>query len=280
MRNYWSIGKFSDWLRGKPKLDSGTCEEWRDWRRDAKAAHPFRYWLAEEGLDAVQDFVRWPIERINDVRYYLNNRFASRTHTLTSHSLEKGRWHEFEKRLLHCAFDELVNFVEIEKAWMTVCWNEEASEQFNTPWWRKNWWGRWFVQWRSPEAGLHHLAWEMELKNIEWVDPTDPIYGTPTPQATSAKEQLALYYWWKHVRPHRTDPHDYSGWNDYCEERRLAVEAAGGEDSDYIFSEDPPKDKERTRKMLDLCHQLEENYAKEDEEMLIRLIKVRQHLWT
>lgn len=280
MRSYWSIGKFADWLRGTPKLEMGTGEEWRDWRKAAKTSHPFRYWLAEEALDNIQDFVRWPIERINDVRYYLNNRFSSRTHTMTSFSLEKGKWHEFETRLLHSAFDELVNFIEIEKAWMTVCWNDEARKQFNPPWWRKNYWGRWLVRWRSPEAGVHHLNWEMELKNIEWFDSSDPRYGLPTPQAESAKEQWQLYYWWKYVRPLRVDPHDYSGWSDYCEEGRCKAEENGEDAFDNMLCENPAEDRARIDKMLKLCNQLEENYAKEDEEMLIRLVKIRQHLWT
>lgn len=280
MRSYWSIGKFADWVRGTPKLKMGTGDEWRDWRKTAKTEHPFRFWLAEDALDGVQDFVRWPVERINDVRYYLNNRFSSRTHAMTSSTLEKGKWHEFETRLLHCTFDELVNFIEIEKAWIHVCWNDEAREKFHTPWWRKRWWGRWFVQWRCPEAGLEYLNWEMELKNTDWVDPTDPEYGLSTPQAKAAKEQWKLYYWWKYVRPLRVDPHDYSGWSDYCEERRVGVEKEGGDSLDHIFCENPKEDRTRIDKMLNLCHKLEENYANEDEEMLIRLVKIRQHLWT
>lgn len=275
MRNYWTCSKFADWLRGTPKLYAGTGEEWDQWTSNAKRTNPLRYWMAETALGKLDDAFHWLPERINDVRYYLNNRFSSRTHTLTSSSLERGKWHEFETRLLHCSFDELVNFVEIEKAWIHVCWNDEARAKFNTPWWRKNWWGRWLVQWRCPESGIEYLKWEMSLKNTEWVDPADPEYGLPTPQAVAAKEQWALYYWWKHVRPLRVDPHDYSGWTAHCEQER--------DEGKSILSScntRTPEEEQKIRKMLDMCSRLEENYAKEDEEMLIRLVKIRQHLWT
>jgi hypothetical protein len=32
MKNYWSCSKFADWLRGMPKLEAGTIEEWNAWK--------------------------------------------------------------------------------------------------------------------------------------------------------------------------------------------------------------------------------------------------------
>ena len=53
MRNhYWTCSKFADWLRGSPKGGAKTSGEWRKWEIEAKSAHPIRWWLAEEGLDA------------------------------------------------------------------------------------------------------------------------------------------------------------------------------------------------------------------------------------
>jgi hypothetical protein len=54
--NYWSCTPFADWVRGTRKLKSGTSEEWYDWNSKAKGYNPVRYWLAEEGLDKLQDF--------------------------------------------------------------------------------------------------------------------------------------------------------------------------------------------------------------------------------
>lgn len=51
---YWSCSKFADWLRGTPKINLGTSEEWNAWRKTAKEKK-VRYWLTEEGLDFLKD---------------------------------------------------------------------------------------------------------------------------------------------------------------------------------------------------------------------------------
>ena len=120
MRNYWSCTKFADWLRGTAKPDSATGKGWDDWRKIAASSHKFRYWLAEEGLDAIQSFVMWPTDKLYDIKYWLVNRFSTKTHALTSSTLERGQWHDLDSRILFCLFDELVNFVETEKAHIHV----------------------------------------------------------------------------------------------------------------------------------------------------------------
>ena len=57
---YWSCTPFADFIRGTKKLSAGTAEEWDDWTTTAQMKHNFRYWLAEEALGHVQDFVTWP----------------------------------------------------------------------------------------------------------------------------------------------------------------------------------------------------------------------------
>lgn len=87
---YWSCSKFADWLRGTPKPFSGTAEEWNAWGKMAKTKK-FRYWLAEEGLDYLENVLCWPTNRINDMRCYISNRWISKSHALTS-NLERGKW--------------------------------------------------------------------------------------------------------------------------------------------------------------------------------------------
>ena len=275
--HYWTIGKFADWLRGTKCIPSGTSEEWNTWTRLAKTAHPFRYWLVETALHKAQDVVCYVPDKINDVRYYLNNRYTAKTHALTS-TLKRGQWHEFGERLLHCSFDSFVDFIEIETAWNHVMWgDEELRVKYNLPWWRKQWYTRWFMEWRCPEAAIAHLEWEMTLKyNEDWFDKNDPKYGQPTHQAEAAKEKWALYYWWKHVRPQRADPYEYCGWTAYCDEREAAAD-----ERHWIFDDnEPPRDRERSRVILDAMTVLEKQFADEDEEMLIRLVKLRNSLWT
>jgi hypothetical protein len=279
MKNYWTCSKFADWVRGTPVGGAKSSEEWDEWRAKAKIKK-FRYWLAETGIGFVQEVVSYIPEKINSFRYYLNNRFVVRSNSLTAHKddIKPGEWRDLSHRILPCLFNELVDFVEIECAWINVCFSEEKYKKFKTPFWRKNWYFRWFVQWRSPEAGIDYLVWASGLKFDEsmYVKPEDKNYNKPTPQAEGAKEILALYYWWKNTYKKRPDVYEVSGWSDYCNKKRE-------EDSDggWIFSKEKTKEEQKqVQKMLKDIRKLEAQYEKEEEEMMIRLIKVRDSLWT
>lgn len=279
MRNHWSCSKFADRLRGTPKLSAGSSKEWRDWDASAKAAHPVRYWLAEEGLDKLQDILMWPIDRLHSIKYYFNNRWITRTHTLTAHprDIPRGEWREYGNRILPCLFNELVNFVEIDQAAMNIIWDEAARKKYKAPWWSFGWFR--VRIWRSAEAGIEYLKWAASLTNEEWLDPADKHLAEPTGQAIAAKEILELYHWWTVVRPDRPDPHDASGWSEWCEHRRSKFET-GDVLSFLDSSNDTPEEKFRTSHILDRCHEIEQKYEDEDTDMLIRLIKIRDHLWT
>lgn len=274
--NYWSCSKFADWLRGSDKPNAATSKEWREWQKNSKKSHPFRYWLAEKGLNLVQDTISWPIDRLYDIKYYINNRWVTKTHCLTAHprDIEPGTWCDVGNRFLPCLFNELVDFVEIEQAWHYVMFSRDNQVKYKTPWWAKGWF-RWRT-WRCPEAGVAYLKWASSLSADEsWgLNPGDEGYGVLTHQARSAREILELYTWWKEVYPNRPDPMDASGWTDYCEKQRELSE-------DNIFwDEETDNDREKTQKLLNTCSDIEERYHKEDEEMLIRLIKIRRSLWT
>jgi hypothetical protein len=278
MRNYWSCTKFADWVRGTPKGGAKTIEDWDQWRNEAERYNPVRYWIAEELLDNIQGIFLYIPERLNDVRYYINNRWVSKAHALTAHprDIRPGHWSDLGNRFLPCLFNELVNFVEVEQAWHYVMWNDEERKKFKTPWWRSGWL-RWRT-WRCPEAGLDYLRWASDLVMNEdmGLEPTDELYGKPTNQALAAREIIELYTWWTTTYRNRPDPYDASGWTAYCEASRAAN---GGK-----LSWNSSKDSAELRKMGDKAHKLlrkiEADYEAEDEAMMIRLIKVRQSLWT
>jgi hypothetical protein len=277
MKNrYWSCSKFADWIRGTPKIDSGTCEEWNAWERQAKKKK-IRYWLAEDGLDHLQSFVVSPIEALNTMRFYFVNRWISKTHALTS-NLKRGQWHDLDTRLLHSVFDALVDFVEVETAWLHIACSKEARAQYQAPWHQ-----RFFRRriWRCPEAGVAHLEWAGGLVNDEdWMDKNDPDFGNPTSQALAATEVLALYRWWKVDYPKRPDPHEVSGWSALCNERQAAARERGDDSWTLLTDERTDEERERTRKVLDATHAIQEQYDQEDTAMLVRLVKVRHALWT
>jgi len=277
---YWSCTKFADWIRGTPKQESLTAEGWRDWGKEAKEAHPVRYWIAEELLDNIQNFLYWPIDQLYDIKYYVNNRFISKTHQLTAHrkNIKPGQWCDVGNRFLPCLFNELVNYVEVELAWWHLMWEgKEERKKYVAPWWRFGWWN--MRLWRSPQAGLDNLKWQSELvwKEDE-CEPGSPNIGKPTYQAEKAIEILALYKWWTEVYPNRPDPHDASGWTEYCNRKRII----NGDKGLSFFCDDTISDELREfgKKALDKSYEIEQKYEAEDEEMMIRLIKIRQSLWT
>jgi len=253
----------------------GTSEEWDDWTTAAQMKHNFRYWLAEEALGHIQDFVTWPARKLNDIRYYINNRWVSRSHSLTAHprDIKPGSWCDVGNRILPCLFNELVDFVEIEQAWHHCLWSDDMKTKYNVPWYRKGWL-RWRT-WRCPEAGMEYLRWAETLTNAEFLDDDKKHEAEPTYQAKAAKEIIELYTWWTVTYRARPDPYDASGWTEYCEASRLAN---GGKLS---FSGDKsPELKKMSDKAHKLLQKIEAQYEKEDEAMMIRLIKIRNSLWT
>lgn len=261
-KNYWSCSKFANWIRGSDKPNSLSGLGWKNWRKESQKAHPFRFWLAEEFLSHAQDFVNWPMNRLYGIKYYLINRYVSRTHAMTS-NLSRGQWHEFEERMLHSLFDELVNFVEIEQAHLYMIHDSEEREKYKVPWHARGWWR--MRVWRCPEAGLDHLRWAASLTNDDNI--------TPSHQAIAAQEQLVLYHWWKVIRPQRLDPYKASGWSDYCEQ-------CADDGAFLIFHPKLPSEQKKVDDIMERMRVMEEQHDEEDESMLIRLIKIRQSLWT
>ena len=275
--HYWTCSKFADWIRGTAKLSAGTSEEWDAWTTRAQMKHNFRYWLAEEGLDYLQTIVYYIPDKLNDVRYYINNRFVSRSHSLTAHArdIRPGSWSDVGNRFLPCMFNELVDFVEIEQAWHHCMWSDDAKTKFDVPWYRSGWL-RWRT-WRCPQAGLAYLTWAsgLVIDKDMGAEPGSDGYGEPTYQATAAKEIIALYTWWTETYRNRPDPYEASGWTAVCEASR----AANGGRLHFGTEKDPVL-KKASDKAHKLLQKIEKAYEAEDEAMMIRLIKIRQSLWT
>jgi hypothetical protein len=276
--HYWTCSKFADWLRGTTKLKAGTSEEWHEWEDRAKAAYPIRWWLAEEGLDHIQKFVYYIPDRLNDIRYYINNRWVSHSHRLTAHprDIKPGQWQDVGNRFLPCLFNELVDFVEIEQAWHHCMWSDDAKTKFDVPWYRSGWLR--LRTWRCPEAGLEYLRWASNLVMNEdmGLETTDELYGKPTHQAIAAREIIDLYTWWTVTYRNRPDAYEASGWTAYCEASR----SANGGRLSWSSSKDSAELRKMGNKAHKLLRKIESDYEKEDEQMMIRLIKIRQSLWT
>jgi len=219
----------------------------------------------------VQDFVTWPKRKVGDMRNYITNRYVSKTHALTS-KLKKGQYYEYEHRLLHCVFQSLVDYVEIEEAWMQVGWGEDDSKYKST---RRFWW----QEWRCPEAGVDRLKWTASLVCDEdmGVDKDSPNYGKPTRQAIHAQEILDIYTWWKITRPARPDPYEASGWSAWND----AQDVKRGDKPRRLFRSDrTAAERKESSRLFKLVGKIEAEYDKEDTDMMIRLVKIRNGMWT
>lgn len=266
---YWSCSKFADWLRGTDKPWAETAEGWNEWEVHAKKDHPTRFWMVETALDKIQDFVYWPANSLHSIKYYINNRWISRAHSLTAHknNIKPGTWMSLGDRFLPCLFNELVDFVEIEQAWRQITFNScENRKKYKAPFY-SNGWFRWRV-WRCPQAGLDYLEWAANLKNDEsgGYSVDDSEWGKPTSQAESAIEIRSLYFWWKNIYINRKLPTELSGWSEFCEQHA---------DDAKLSSFDA-----ESKRILELDTQIGKDQENEDEMMMIRLIKIRASLWT
>lgn len=288
---YWSNSRFATWLQrkatGTTPPTSATLEEWAEWNQKFGKTSPITYWITEVLFDRVQDIIFWPADTWWNILYYINNRFVSKSHYMRT-GLKPGEWHELDTRLLHGMFTELVDFIEIEKAWMQVCFSGEQRKKYNVPFWRSGRLIR-FRRWRCPEAGLHHLEWEMNLREefeglYEGDRELQPDYMKPTAQAEAASIQYELYHWWKNVRPNRPDAGVASGWDQYCEDRENRRQSKALHQPLYtrsvILDILDEQDRKLSSSLLEKMRDIEQQYDEEDERMLIKLIQIRGSLWT
>jgi hypothetical protein len=258
---YWSNGKLAKLILGTSKPSSATAEEWNEWYKVTSEKLPIRFWIAEEGLDYIQDVIMWPYDFAYDVKYYIVNRWIDQSHALVASpsSIKPGTWCDLSDRILFCLLDELVDFVEIEKAHKEIWSTSETRKKHR--WWQV---GKWRTKtFRNPEAGIKYLEWE--------------INETEGSQQKAAQEILDLYLWYKNIHQKRKDVYDESGWYEYCdyiEARKGKLSFLGSDRYDDVYPE------ERIKKIMNMNDDLEIQREKEDTEMLIRLIKIRGHLWT
>lgn len=254
--NYWSNTRFADFVRGCGKPRAGTTAAWEAWEKQARQKHPIRYWIAEEGFDAVQRALHVIPNKWDELGTYLYNRLVSRNHVLRSDELKPGEYYEVSHRMLHCMFDTLVRYVEVESAHGNYEYWREPRPNAAPGTWTSVAMALFGRRWSNPAAGVNRLLWEAELVTDEdyGVEPGDPRYNQPTDQALVAMEVLALYMWWKHTRPSRLDPYADLTSDDVRFPRTITGH-------------------------LDRIAVSDQN-DQEDDEMLVRLARLSRSLWT
>lgn len=271
MRRYFSCSKFICDLRQRFNIDKplyAGFDEWDDWNKATKQAHPYGYFLTEtlpKWLDDVWDLVTSPYY---NTRYYIRNRFIRKTHVMRT-DCPVGEYQDTDSRLLSAMANAVIDFVEIELAYKSAWCVTEASK---TAVWRDG---------RCPDLGLDYLRQEQQMvydDNEGFHEPE--IIGQRHAQAITADEILAIYQWAKD-RPNRADPYDASGWTEYCEECRVAAEAAGKSYFAYNFGKHrDPVMEAKSAEAMKRMREIEISYDDEDTDMLMRIVKIRKHLWS
>lgn len=277
--NYWSCSKFAAWLRSfagvkKPKV--ATRKEWKNWREEFKSKDKFIFWFTEKFLNKLQNFIFWPKDKLDDLYYAINARFKDRYFGMSS-DLNKWQYHEIDTRILHCNFQTLVDFVESESAHMGT-WKD--PKKYGIKWYHRGWFSLFAPKWSNKQAGLDHLNWEMNLRlDEDWFGNYEPTiqeakdngtFGQLTGQALKAKEIYDLYIWWTETRPARPDPFEESGVASYYKDKDV---------DKWLDDINEPISKTK-QECYEIMNKLEEQYEEEDTEMLIKLIKIRNCLWT
>jgi hypothetical protein len=249
----------SDWVEslrrhfGINKPEYAQLGEWDQINARIRQEHPVGWFLTEtlpDWIEAVCEFVTAPYY---NTRYYIRNRFYRKTHQLRT-DCPVGEYWDTDERILTAMANAIIDYVEIELAYKHIwCGSDEVP---NAKW----------KDGRCPELGLKYLEWEQTLD-----DQLLDEYNRSDLQANSAREVKKVYDWAK-ARPTRPDPCQASGWTEYCNKYpHFWKQKHEDATPEQLTASDTASEKLR---------EMEEQYHAEDEDMLIRIIKIRRSLWT
>ena len=227
--------------------------EWDEIDARIRREHPVGWFFTETMPDFIEDAYNLITSPYYSTRYYIRNRFYRKTHQLRT-DCPVGEYWDTDERLLTAMANAIIDYVEIELAYKHMwCGSDEVEN----------------AQWRDgrcPELGLKYLEWEMDLDNPELDE-----YNRADSQANYARE-IKLVYDWAKARPTRPDPHEASGWTAYCAKYPHSWKQK---------TEDvTPEQITESDTAFDKLRKIEAQYEQEDEDMLIRIVKVRKSLWT
>jgi hypothetical protein len=248
-----NLQKLGAWLNYNPP-GSLTSKGWRLFKAEYKENAPIRYWI--------KHYVRMPIRHktmhmYSAVSEYVRYRTYDKYHILDT-GLSPG-YYSVSQQILNVNFNLFKHFIEVEQAWSQYDHTEH-----------RKWWhifvpsGILFRNWSSAELGIKHLEWAASLD-----DPALPLNERCNHQAVAAREMMVLYTWWIN-RPGRKYP-TILGYDN----QQLGMLACIDDDFDKSAA-----DYIEHNMVMDDIGILEKKWDEEDSEMLIRLIKIREALWT
>lgn len=250
--------------------------DWEDWNIETKNTFPWQYFFKETFPDFLRRFKRNLFSPFSNLRIYVYNRFVDGTHVLKT-NLKIGKYYDPEQRMLHGLFSMLVDFVEIDLAsqygWDNPNYQKRKKQ---TLLWRR---------FKSRQMGLAHLDWASSLimdQNMG-VAPNDPKFGQLAGQALAAIEIKKLYLWWiNRLENGQPNYYEISGYNKFLTEIREKYGISDemsllfGKGADLLSEED----KKIMTLILNNTRTLEENEKLVEDDMIVRLVKLRSDLWS
>jgi len=251
-----SIKRFEAWLRYNPPF-SLSARGWRLFNAEYKEVAPIRFWLMKHFKKTYVLPIKWKyIKMIDWIRYRTYDRY---------HIIKTGlppSYYDPSVQMLHVNFNILKDFVEVEQAWSSYSLEERKKAS-----WAEKYIPFYFhfFPFRRPDLGIEYFNWGSTLD-----DPALPPHERSVRQAESSREILALYKWWVEERPARK-PIPSPSYDD----QGLGV--MGCFDADF---DETAKDFEEYNRWLSTNSAQEDKWDDEDQDMLIRLMKVRQSLWS
>lgn len=275
MTDYLNNSKFFNWVRSKvfgiDKPYALGWDEWTEWDDNTKKSQPVAWFFTETVPGVLDKWIEIPHKLVNAPQNYISN-VKYGTHGLFSKSLTRGKWYELDYRMLHSNFDALVDFVEIELAHQRL-YDNESKAKHGIKWYHTAPLFKLFVNDRFPAAGIDYLQWEMSL--------TEDGGGLPTQQAIKANEIMTLYVWWTVIRKQRAEnggASKISGFDAFVNDmtKKYSATPFFGHSRKYMTAQERDKYEE----LQTTTFNLEREWDEEENEMLIRLIKIRRMLWT
>jgi hypothetical protein len=188
-----------------------------------------------------------PFKAIKEAHWWIKYRTTHKYNEIKVTSLKPG-YYDADHVLTHAIFDLLVQFIEFEQAWQYFCCNKE--ELAKVPWYMTE------IQYckkHGRELGLEALEKDIELR-MDLDDNGCQTQGDlqinhEMTQGWCSKEMKEVYLWYKDI--YLKHDQEKRFWAIHNRKISIAERLA-----------------------------LEKFYTDEETEMLIRVIKVRQALWT
>lgn len=254
--------KFKSWMRYNPPA-AADADYWVSFDEEFKENAPVRYFFTKGKFRTVWWKVKHFFENIID---WFRYRTVARYHVVDS-GLPPNYW-DVPELMLYTNFNLLVRYVEDECSALGIWGSENKQERKNLLGWRRHF--PYFIRRHlgkdkefAKKYGLEHLDWEISL---------DAEYDQH--QAEVAKEVKTLYLWWTEERPNRKE----------LESPVMDMIADPDTHMFKLFSskwrEENPVLHQQWQEYCEQAGKLDEEWRKEDEEMLIRLMKIRLCLWT